>query len=128
MTTGPEFSRPGDPPTDFEVRLLQAAAGDSDWLQVSRQLMASLGPHAGAAALLVVLDTLGTEKVHVPCRVTLFRGLYRPIRNAEILDLLDAGKPAAEVGKDVGVSVRRVRQIRKRAGRQRRGGRVCSRT
>lgn len=128
--TEERFSRPGDPPTEFEVRLLQAAAGDNDWLVVARDLMDSLGPVAGAAALLVVLDALSSEKIHVTTRAMLFRGLYLPHRNAEILRLLES-KPVAEVAALVGLSPRSIRHIRtlsrKRSGRRSRCNPVSSR-
>lgn len=126
--TGPRFSRPGDPPTEYEIQLLEAANdGDNDWLLVARQLMRNLGARQGATALLVVLDALGTEKTHVPARGMLFRMLYLPQRNAEIVRRLEAGDAPADVARDVGVSPRRVRQIGKRSGRRRRPNPVSHR-
>lgn len=128
MTEPPRFSRPGDPPTEFEVRLLQAAAdGDNDWLHVARQLMDNLGVLPGATALLVVLDALGTEKTHVPCREMLFKALYMPARNREIVRLLEEGAPPRVVANRFHIAPRTVRHIWKRSGRRRRGKPVGSR-
>lgn len=113
------FSRRGNPPTDFELRLLQTAAEESAWLDIARQLMADLGTEAGARALLVVLDALGSEKVHVPRREHLFRSLYRAERDEEIVARLDRpGETVTSVARAMNVHPVRVCQVVKRSGRR----------
>lgn len=123
-----KFSRRDAPPTDYEVRLLQNATGDSVWLDIARKLMADHGVEAGARALLVVLDALGTEKVHVPARETLFRKLYRKERDDRVLELLDRGEQTAEqIAQLVDRTPARISQIVKRSGRAMRRKRVGKR-
>jgi hypothetical protein len=127
------FSRRGEPATEFEVQLLTHGAVDADnvWLEIGRQLVVDLGLVAGVAALLVVLDTLGTEKVHVPSRAAFFQRLYRPRREADILEMLEEdGASLATVSHAVRLSKSRVSQIHKavkRSGRRYRAKRVCNR-
>lgn len=124
----PEFSKPGAPPTEFELSLLRDAVSEGDWLQVAQNLMAKLGAQQGASAFLVVLDALGSEKTHVPTRAMLFRSLWLPMRDRQILQLLDAGESMEGVARRFKVSRRRVRQVWKRSGRHCRKKPVSSRT
>lgn len=125
------FSRRGTPPTEFEQRLVEQTHDiDNAWLEIGQALMREHG-NAGLSALVTVLDTLGTEKVHVPCREEFFRRLWRPVRDAQILELLGReGETITSIAHAVHVSEGRVRQISRRAskrsGRRYRGKRVCS--
>lgn len=126
------FSRRGVAVTDFELRLLQQASDvDNIWLEITQQLMREHGPERGAAVMMVVLDALGTEKVHVPSREDFFQRLYRPLRDADILAMLEEpGASLAAVSKAVRLSKGRVSQIHKavkRSGRRCRAKRVCNR-
>jgi hypothetical protein len=84
---GIEFSAGGDPPTDFEIRLLQASQAESPWVLVGQRLMLELGPRVGATALALVLDELGTEKIYVTPRRNFFERLWGVERDAKICAL-----------------------------------------
>lgn len=132
MVGNDRFSRRGGVATEFEQRLLaQASDDDNVWLQIGQRLVADLGPLAGMAALLVVLDTLGTEKVHVPGREAFFQRLYRPLREADIVEMLEQpGASLETVGRAMRLSKGRIAQIHKavkRSGRRYRAKRVCNR-
>lgn len=119
--TAPDFSRNGQPPTEYEIELLRAAAleADRNWFEVARQLIANLGPPAGIHALLIVLDTLGTEKVHVPTRHHFLESVYRPVRDREIVRLVEEEKLSYNrAGKRFRMSGDRARQVVERAGRR----------
>lgn len=111
------FSRRGQPVTEFEVELLLDASPDITWVDVAQVLMRELGPKVGANALAIVLDTVGTEKLHVPGRELLFQRLYRPVRDREILRLAETESLGA-ISTSAKVSRGRVRQILKRSGRR----------
>lgn len=120
------------PPTEYELELLQQASDiDNAWLEIGQRLTREYGVAIGVGALLIVLDTLGTEKTHVPSREMFFQRLYRPIRDAEILQLLDSDNtPITSIAAAMEVSEGRVRQIHraaKRSGRRYRAKRVCRR-
>jgi hypothetical protein len=120
------FSRRGEPPTAYEIELLLGASLDVAWVDVGQELMRALGPQAGAHALAVVMDTVGTEKLHVPARVLFFQRLYRPVRDREVLRLAET-EPLEVISLNAKVSRGRVRQILKRSGRRYRRKRVPSR-
>ena len=123
-----KFSRRGQPPTEYELRLLQNAASDSVWLDIARKLMAEHGVEAGARALLTLLDDLGTEKVHVPCREMLFRSLHRPERDRRALELLEKGEQSvSEIAAQAGLSKSGLRYVAQRSGRRSQKKRVRGR-
>lgn len=87
------FGRPGDPPTDFETALLARTADSDDrWVAIGKRI--------GAKALFVVLDELGgLGTFSAPSRETFVMRLYRPVRDAEIADLVAGGADKREVAK-----------------------------
>jgi len=84
---GIRFSERGDQPTDFEIRLLEQADGESAWIVIGQRLIRELGPTAGARALAVVLDEVGGEKLCVTPRRRFFEALWREQRDALVRDL-----------------------------------------
>lgn len=116
MVDGVEFSGRGEAPTEFEVELLLANAGrDATWMLVAKRLIEDLGEHAGACALVAVLDELSSEKVHVPSRQGLFRRLWWTERDRQIMACMLAEPKVsnAEVGRRFGVSRPHVTSLRR---------------
>lgn len=80
--TQAKFSGRGDTCTPFEQALVDHnELDDSVWTTIAKRI--------GATNLAVVLDELGSEKIHVPTREDFFQRLYRPLRDAEIQYLAD---------------------------------------
>jgi hypothetical protein len=100
------FSRYGEPPTAYEVALLQEAAAQRD-----ASVWALIGARIGAQALAVVLDELRGEKVWVPPREAFFASLYEPRRNARIVALRAEGHTAATIAKEFGLTPQHVNRI-----------------
>lgn len=123
-----KFSRPGEPPTAFEIALLRDAAGDAPWLCVAHRLMELLGDQLGAEVMMAVLDELHGEKVSTPSRTSLMRKLARPKIIHTILDLKGREVCDREIGRIIGVSRQAVgrvvvnqqgRRLHRRAGKRR---------
>lgn len=91
------FSRKGEPPTAEECTLIATAVRDP------ANVWALIASRIGPAALCVVLDELGGEKVHVPSRDQFIRALWAPVRDGMIRDLLAQGMTMAEVAAAIGV-------------------------
>ncbi len=107
------FSRRGDRVTDFE-RLLVSEC-DVIALTDIRAVWLSIARRIGIDQLAIVLDELGTEKVHVPSRENFFGMLWQRQRDAEIVRRLGNGEPAADIARDYGMSVRVVRHVGQRS-------------
>lgn len=95
--TGHRFSRRGEPPTAYEIELLAAASSDNVWAQLAQLI--------GAKALLVVLDELGSEKIHIPTRAGLMQRLHTPLRDERIRAHRANGRDPAEIAALEGVTV-----------------------
>lgn len=104
-----KFSRRGERVTDFE-RTLIAECDDS------RSAFLDLARRIGIDALVVVLDEFASEKIHVPTRESFFAGLYRRLRDEEILRRLANGEHADDIADDIGCSRSTVFGVQ-RAGR-----------
>lgn len=114
------FSRPGDPPTEFERELLARADSESSWVAIGQRLMRELGPEVGANAWAIVMDEIGRQHLFVPARRTQFEALWRDERNSLILAL--CARPdwtIAEIARHLGVTQHLVRQVRSRDKRGR---------
>lgn len=80
-----EFSRRGESVTAFERELVERTPTirperDADlWICIAKRI--------GIENLVIVMDELGGEKVHVPTRENFFAALYRPVRNRQIADM-----------------------------------------
>lgn len=104
-----DFSRRGEKPTQLELALVAStpveASGDGValWLGIAQLI--------GAAALAIVLDEAGGEKLHVPTRVNFFGALYRRQRDRIILERRASGESLEAVGRDFGLTAARVSQI-----------------
>lgn len=111
----PEFSDPGETPTDFEremfARAVDRPARDIDdlWLLLARRI--------GLEAVCVVLDELGGDEVRVPTRSTFMQRLWKPHRNARIEQLLSEGHRQCEVAKTLNTSRHVVNRVRARRPR-----------
>lgn len=71
---------------------------DADlWICIAKRI--------GIDALVVVLDELGGEKIHVPARESFFAALYRPVRNRQIADMRQTtGASLRAIGRVVNLS------------------------
>ena len=79
------FSRRGQPVTIFEAQMVAEAVISKPDKDSSRWVL--LAQKIGVDNLMIVLDELGTEKIHVPSREHFFQALYRPLRNRQIRDM-----------------------------------------
>lgn len=113
MIEGIEFSDRGDALTEFEVKLLSTAKSDSPWVCVAQRLFRELGATAGSAALAVILDELGGEKVYVTPRRSFFERLWGIERDALIcvLAIRRDDWNFAEIARHLGVSREYVRKV-----------------
>lgn len=110
------FSDRGQGVTDFELRLIAQSRSDSAWLHVARRLMSDLGVEQGARALVLVLDELSGEKVHVTPRRSFFERLWAIERDALIQDLVTRQDWShSDISRHLGVSRQYVSRI---AGRR----------
>lgn len=117
------FSRPGDVPTEYEVglvrkALLTAAVEDRYWMPVARSLFRQLGPALGTRALLIVLDSVGGEKVRTPRRDWLLGELERDALIDQAVAMAAQRATPAEISKAVGRSKSWVRKHLRRRARQ----------
>lgn len=118
MARDPRFSKRGELPTEYEVKLLSSAAGDSAWISVARSLARTLGADLGARALMAVLDEIPSEKVHTPTREQFMRKLARPELLAQMLHLSQVEKMSdKKIAVIMGISRQAVRQAVNAAGR-----------
>jgi len=107
-----EFSSRGEPVTDFERDLVARCAMEfpesmSDlWVVIARRI--------GVEALVVVLDEIGREKIHVPSREQFFAALYRPVRDRQVCELAMHAS-LREVGERFGLSQQAVNKIVRKA-------------
>lgn len=107
------FSRRGERVTDFE-RLLVSGC-DVIALTDIRAVWLSIARRIGVEQLAIVLDELGTEKVHVPSRENFFGALWQRQRDADIVRRLAGGEPPATLAREYGMSVRMVRHVAQRS-------------
>src|SRR5690348_16540728 len=98
-----EFSRRGESVTDFERELVEQTPmirpeRDADlWICIAKRI--------GIENLVVVMDELGGEKVHIPTRENFFAALYRPLRNRQMADMRQStGASLRDIGRAFGVS------------------------
>jgi len=99
-----DFSHRGEPVTVFEMRLVSEAAINPRPEKTS-ELWIAIAKRIGIDNLAIILDELGTEKVHVPSREEFFAALYRPLRNRQIVDMRQAtGASLREIGKSFGLT------------------------
>lgn len=98
-----EFSRRGGAVTEFERSLVEQTPmarpeRDADlWICIAKRI--------GIENLVVVMDELGGEKVHVPSRENFFAALYRPVRNRQIADMRQStGASLRAIGRAVNLS------------------------
>lgn len=106
----PKFSGRGERVTDFE-RALIAECDDS------RSVFLDLAKRIGIDALVVVLDEFATEKIHIPTRESFFGGLYKHLRDDDILRRLANGESHPQIIRELGVSRRTIFRVQ-RAGRR----------
>jgi len=96
------FSTRGEPATEFERALVANCAMEfpesmSDiWVVIARRI--------GVDALVVILDEIGMEKIHVPSRTQFFLSLYRPHRNRLIREMAAAGMSHRQIAKQFGLT------------------------
>lgn len=108
----PRLSRRGESPTQLEIELV--AHVDTSRITEARQIWVSIAQRIGLAALYVILDELGGEKIHVPSRDLFAANLLREQRDAQIRDLLSRGHRMSEVARLMGCSKQSVsRAVRK---------------
>lgn len=107
----PRFSRKGEAPTPDECALIATAVADPN--NVWAMIAARIGP----AAMCVVLDELGGEKIHIPTREQFVRGLWRPERNRAIAAAIALGRHPDAVAAEFGVDRTRVAHIVREVGR-----------
>lgn len=93
----PRFSRKGEAPTPDEVALIAAAANDPN------NVWALIAARIGPAALCVVLDEIGGEKIHVPTREHFIRALWVPVRDLMVRDLIARGVSVRAAAAALGV-------------------------
>lgn len=113
----PAFSRPGEPPTEFEVQLLGQVepapprSAKELWLMLARLI--------GLAELMAVLDEFGDGQVWVPSRSGLMQELRTQVRDAEIRRLSGtSGMSFRAIARQLNVSHTTVqRAARSRYGR-----------
>ncbi|MEN6538940.1 MAG: hypothetical protein ABFC67_04945 [Mizugakiibacter sp.] len=115
------FSQRGDRPTTFERGLVSEAP--TCLLTETRQLWLLIAERIGLEALLVVLDEIGGEKVHVPTRADFFGALWRPVRDAEIRRLKGQGFGAKRIAKELGMTRSAVQLVLHAESRGQRAGR-----
>lgn len=103
------FSRKGECPTADELAILARASANASsvWVAIAQRI--------GAAALFVVLDEIGGEKMHVPTREHFVHGLWVPMQRDTILALRAAGVPAREIAEQLNVSRRHVCNVARTA-------------
>lgn len=114
----PDFSEPGELPTDFEIALLRDARSDAPWVVVAQRLMTLLGDRLGAQVALTVLDELHGEKISTPSRRSLLRRLARPQILEMIFDQKQRNTPDRDIAERLGVSRQAVGRVVNRSGRK----------
>ncbi|MBR0346023.1 MAG: hypothetical protein IJI03_12275 [Rudaea sp.] len=103
------FSARGERVTEFERQLVEQCGMEfpesmSDvWVVIARRV--------GVDALVVVLDEIGEEKIHVPGRLQFFDALYRPFRNRTIRELHASGISMRELATRFHMTPQRVGAI-----------------
>ena len=124
MASERRFSKPGGVPTEYEVELLknallQEAAEERHWMLVARALFRGLGPALGTRALLIVLDSVGAEKIRTPKREWMLFEIEREALIDQAEAMASAGHHSPEIARALGRSERWVRKhVRLRALRR----------
>lgn len=105
----PAFSRPGDGPTAFEQKLLDAVDVSSP--TSAQQLWLSIAQRIGLAPLMAILDEFGDGNVWVPSRNGLMRSLWGDVRNREIERLTNEGLSQRAIARKVKTSRYTVQRV-----------------
>lgn len=110
------FGAGGEPPTDFEERLLDQCDNlDDVWVQIGKRI--------GARALFALMDEASGLLLSVPTRESFVRRLYIPARDREFLAMRERGMSVAQIARECGLGPRAVSRGIDRALRTRRATR-----